>query len=102
MGEIEDPLGFDHADDLFFGHGLCSAFPRGASPGDRTWTAPALSNISRIWGNVRYFHHKAGRLSSGLNKQKPRWFNEPAGFFSELPIRIELMTFSLRVKRSTD
>lgn len=32
MGEIEDPLGFDHADDLFFGHGLCSAFPRGGLP----------------------------------------------------------------------
>ncbi|QSZ47787.1 hypothetical protein AYX22_04750 [Arthrobacter sp. D5-1] len=33
MGEIEDPLGFDHADDLFFGHGLCSAFPSGGFPG---------------------------------------------------------------------
>jgi hypothetical protein len=37
-----------------------------------------------------------------FGKQKPRRFNEPAGLFSELPIRIELMTFSLRVKRSTD
>ncbi|MET3904882.1 hypothetical protein [Paenarthrobacter sp. 4246] len=33
-----------------------------------------------------------------LTSKKPRRFNEPAGFFSELPIRIELMTFSLRVK----
>lgn len=34
-------------------------------------------------------------------KNKPRQIRGMAGLF-ELPIRIELMTFSLRVKRSTD
>ena len=35
-------------------------------------------------------------------KKEPLEILDFRGFFTELPIRIELMTFSLRVKRSTD
>jgi hypothetical protein len=32
----------------------------------------------------------------------PRWISGNTGFFLELPARIELATFSLRVRRSTN
>jgi hypothetical protein len=71
-----------------------------------------ILNISDVLTEVRYFDHaavawvRAIQPSFGTHDLKSENPGSPmtraAGVHPELPIRIELMTFSLRVKRSTD
>jgi hypothetical protein len=58
--------------------------------------------VNSIWVYTRKQRGVYSRIALILTSEKPPKNLGFQGVYPELPIRIELMTFSLRVKRSTD